>query len=235
MKPSEPPPGFFLFPQDYFGDAMVRLMPADLRLVWVEAFFLMSQSPRRGVLLKKTGKPYTPAELATIINCQGDLVETAFQYVVKEKIASVDRNTGALVSRRMVRDEIKRVACEKAGRKGWQAKLAKRANPNQLPLPLQPALSVVPVPDPVPIPQPEQKEKEEKSVAPAVADDDVGKRGAKRLVPTAFPVRDSDRAWAIEQHLAVDLDYETGKMIDHYRGVGEMRPDWNATRRNWWR
>lgn len=167
-KKNEPPPGLFFFPQDYFGDALVRLMPPEKRCVWIEAFFLMSESPRRGVLLKENGQPYSAAELATIMNVPVDLVESAWEHVVKEKIASLDRKTGTLVNRRMVRDEIKRIACEKAGKKGWQIKRAKQANNSQLSLTLQQALSVVPVPDPVPLPK--TKEEEIKTPPPVSED-----------------------------------------------------------------
>lgn len=163
----ETPPGFYLYTQDYFGDALVRLMPPDKRLVWVEMFFLMSESPKRGVLLKKNGQPYTAAELAPICNCAVDLVEATMRHVVAEEIASVDRNTGAILNRRMVRDEIKRKACEKAGRKGWKAKQAKHSNPNQLPLTLEPASS--PSPSPAPFPTPSPVPKEEETHAPSAA------------------------------------------------------------------
>src|SRR3990167_8432236 len=100
--------GFVFFPQDYFGDTAVRLMPGHLRIVWVEAFLLMDQSPRRGVLLKNNGQPYSVGELASIMNVPVTDVEAAIEWVTGEGIAAIDEESMGLCCRRMVRDEERR-------------------------------------------------------------------------------------------------------------------------------
>ncbi len=104
MKKQAKPRGFVFYTQDYFGDIAVRLMPANLRLVWIEAFLLMDQSPRRGVLLKKSGDPYSMTELSTLMNVTREEVEAAFSLAVKQGIADVEN----IVKRRPHRTELDR-------------------------------------------------------------------------------------------------------------------------------
>ncbi len=146
--------GFVFYQQDYFGDMPVRLMPGHLRIVWIECIFLMSDSPRRGVLLKENGESYSLVDLATICNVDVAVVQQAVEHVIKERIASVDRKTGALISRRMMRDEIKLQACRKAGQRGWKIKSGKMAESKQLNLTLKPSSNPEPEPDPEPNPEP---------------------------------------------------------------------------------
>jgi hypothetical protein len=115
--------GFVFYAQDYFGDVAVRLMPGYLRIVWVEAFLLMDQSPRRGVLLKKNGEPYTAKELADVMNVPVEHVQEAHDWILREEIAGQDRNTKALINRRMIRDSKRREINSKNGRKGGNPSL----------------------------------------------------------------------------------------------------------------
>ncbi len=110
--------GFVFYTQDYFGDTLVRAMPADIRVVWIESFFLMDQSPRRGVLLKKNGEPYSVGELAGIMNCSIETVERGIQYIVSQDIASIDGRTKALSCRRMIREEKRKKINTKNAQKG---------------------------------------------------------------------------------------------------------------------
>lgn len=42
-------------------------------------------------------------------------------------------------------------------------------------------------------------------------------------------------AWAGEKAPAVNLDRETERFSDHFKGTGEPKADWPATWRNWMR
>jgi hypothetical protein len=53
--------------------------------------------------------------------------------------------------------------------------------------------------------------------------------------PTSLPVTDGLRIWATDHRITVDLEAETDKMLDHFRGNGKPMKDWEATRRNWLR
>lgn len=124
--------GFVFFTQDYFGDVAVRLMPGYLRIVWVEAFLLMDQSPRRGVLLKKNGAPYTFEELANVMNVPVEHVKEAQEWILREGIASTDRTTRTLVNRRMIRDSKRREINSKNGHLGGNPKLVKQDKESML-------------------------------------------------------------------------------------------------------
>jgi len=132
---SDKPRGFVLYTQDYFGDSELRRMPAEIRIVWVEAFFLMSESPRRGVLLHQDGTAYTPSEMVPVIAGGITLaaVERAFHWVVINRIADKERGTGALISRKMVRDEVRRKTGEKFGKKGGNPALKHHPKSNETP------------------------------------------------------------------------------------------------------
>src|SRR5262245_47032531 len=109
--------GFVFYTQDYFGDNAVRLMPLELRAVWLEMLFLMHESPRPGVLLKPDRTPYSTVELATIIRCPVEIIENSIKYFIDAGVAAVDRNTRTLASRKMIRDRKRRENASKWGTK----------------------------------------------------------------------------------------------------------------------
>lgn len=61
------------------------------------------------------------------------------------------------------------------------------------------------------------------------------KRREKTDLPMAIEITDKMRAWAHEEGITSDLQLETRKMLDHFKGNGEKKADWNATWRNWMR
>lgn len=140
-------------------------MPYDIRIVWVEAFFLMDQSPRRGVLLKKNGEPYSVTDLAGLIKCPVEVVERAIEYAVKEGIASIDRSSRTIMSRRMVRERKRSEINSKNGRKGGNPVLVDHSQNSGL----QDSVnrntnrSDKPKPDPDPDPDPDFSHTEELS------------------------------------------------------------------------
>lgn len=152
---SDKPRGFVFYPQDYFGDRELRRMPFELRIVWVEAFLLMSDSPRRGVLLHSDGTAYTAADMADAIRGKitVETVEQAFDWAIKNKICDVDRRTGALISRKMVRDEIRRKTGQKTGKKGGNPALIKQSKQKEKEATLK-GRDILPIPNPIPNPIP---------------------------------------------------------------------------------
>lgn len=70
-----------------------------------------------------------------------------------------------------------------------------------------------------------------------------GSGGEKKVrratrVPIPFQVDEPMRAWAHSKTPAVDVDRETEKFLDYWRGLGGQRgtkTDWPATWRNWMR
>ena len=130
-------------------------MPLNLRMIWVEMFYLMDQSPRRGVLLKKNGESYTVDELAKIMTASIQEVDETTQWVIRENIASVDKRTHALMCRRMVREEKRRKINTKNAKKGGNPALVNNRfiKPNGQ-SDIRPD---IPKPDPDPDPDPELK------------------------------------------------------------------------------
>lgn len=248
------PRGFVWFPQDYFGDVLLRLMPGDLRIFWVEALFLMAESPRRGVLLQKNGKPYSSADLATAMNLSQETVDRAHQYVLEKGIASLDRQSRALMNRKMVRTEMQRKVNEKNAKLGGNPALKPKTQATSA-LPLIDTniknLSVsdnhsdkwpdnlsdnsrARVPDPDPEPDP---------VLPRPVHNSLNidlvprkKRGGPTDPPKEFEITEAMWTWAADNGFSPDLvRKETPKMLDQFRSKGERRSDWPATWRNWLR
>ncbi|HEX9993914.1 MAG TPA: helix-turn-helix domain-containing protein [Acidimicrobiales bacterium] len=61
------------------------------------------------------------------------------------------------------------------------------------------------------------------------------RRKRRTEAPDLLPVTDKLRAWAAKEGITANLDAETEKMLDHYRGTGERFADWQAVRKNWLR
>ncbi len=62
-----------------------------------------------------------------------------------------------------------------------------------------------------------------------------GERPRKTRAPAELAISDELRAWAIENGITANLEAETAHMLDHFKGKGETRLDWNATWRTWMR
>ena len=60
-------------------------------------------------------------------------------------------------------------------------------------------------------------------------------RAGKTRCPDTMAVTDVDREWAAANHITVNLESVTEAMIDWAHSKGELRADWPATRRNFWR
>ena len=54
-------------------------------------------------------------------------------------------------------------------------------------------------------------------------------------VPSDFPITESLKNWAVENHVKADLSKETEKFLDYYRSKGQAMKDWTAAWRNWMR
>ena len=55
----------------------------------------------------------------------------------------------------------------------------------------------------------------------------------KHVLPDTFLVTPAMSAWAVEKAPDVNLDRETEKFMNHWRGNGQPKADWPATWRNW--
>lgn len=57
----------------------------------------------------------------------------------------------------------------------------------------------------------------------------------KTKPPKTIEITETHRTWARANGVTADLQFETEKMLDHYRGKGEKRVSWDATWRTWMR
>jgi hypothetical protein len=57
----------------------------------------------------------------------------------------------------------------------------------------------------------------------------------KTKAPESIEITQNHRTWARENDITSDLSLETSKMLDHFKGNGEKKVDWEATWRNWMR
>ncbi|WJN61336.1 hypothetical protein [Pseudomonas sp. SO81] len=57
----------------------------------------------------------------------------------------------------------------------------------------------------------------------------------KHQLPVAFVTTTQMMGWAKETAPDVNLERETERFMDHFRGTGESKADWGATWRNWMR
>lgn len=76
------------------------------------------------------------------------------------------------------------------------------------------------------------KPKPEKAAAPA---EKPTRAKPKRALQLPFLMTSEMLAWAGEKAPAVNLDRETERFSDHFKGTGEPKADWPATWRNWMR
>ena len=110
-------PALQFYPGDWRKDPAVQSLTFHDRGVWFELLLLMHESPERGKLMLKRGTSMPEGALARLLGLDKQnltkTLTTLLEYGVAEREA-----TGALVSRRMVREEEIRKVRQKSGKKG---------------------------------------------------------------------------------------------------------------------
>lgn len=97
--------------------------------MWLELLFLMHESDERGKLML-AGKPISEERLANILHIDKQKITTMISIYLELGVASLCVETGALMSRRMVRDEDLINKRREAGKKGGNPDFKKgEANP----------------------------------------------------------------------------------------------------------
>lgn len=193
----------------------------------------MHESEYRGKLLLN-GKPMSEEVLARVLGCDKQILSKTLDCLLDHGVASRDEQ-GALVNRRMVRDEKLRRVRAKAGKKGAESRLLKQ---NAKQTPSKPQANAKQTG--------KQKggssssssssssDKNSQQERPVERGRSPAKRGAR--IPPDFCPRSEDVAWAKKNHPSIDLDYETGKFRDYWTakpGKDGVKLDWTATWRNW--
>lgn len=110
-------PAIQFYPNDWRSDVGVQSLSYHDRGVWLEILCLMHGSAQRGKLLLN-GKPMPTEVLARLLGLDKQKLEQTISNLLSFGVASIDDETGALMNRRMVKDEEIRQIRKKAGKKG---------------------------------------------------------------------------------------------------------------------
>jgi len=117
MSPRAGLPAFQFYPGDWQKDPGVQSLDYETRGIWFEMILRMHESDDRGKLMLN-GKAMPEKALSQILGLSEAETKQATSKLEAYGVASRDPETGALMNRRMVRDEATRRARAEAGRKG---------------------------------------------------------------------------------------------------------------------
>ncbi len=106
--------------RDWLCCPELKVLPADVRGLWIDMLCYMWESPVRGVMVKPNGLLYTQAEIVRMLGTDAQGSSAWLQRLIDAGVCGV-REDGAIISRRMVREEDLRQKRAVAGRKGGEA------------------------------------------------------------------------------------------------------------------
>lgn len=115
-------PAFQFYPADWKKDPGIQCLTFHDRGVWLEILCLMHESDERGKLLVN-GQPMPEDALARALGLDKQILTTTLTTLKTFGVASVCPETGALMSRRMVKDENLRKIRAEAGKQGGNPRL----------------------------------------------------------------------------------------------------------------
>lgn len=111
-------PWFKFYPASWQADQSLRMCSLEARGLWMEMLCIMHNAPRRGYLESPKGEPLNDDMLCRLIGTNKDDLYRAKSELVDFGVLSVDEKTGAIYSRRMVKDSEKAKKCAAAGANG---------------------------------------------------------------------------------------------------------------------
>jgi hypothetical protein len=124
-------PALQFYPGDWRKDVGVQSLSFHDRGVWFEMLMLMHQSERRGVLILN-GQPMSDEMIARAIGSDASSFSETLANLISTGVASREEETGALMNRRMVRDESLRKVRARAGALGGNPILLKQNRTTQV-------------------------------------------------------------------------------------------------------
>ena len=110
-------PAFQFYPGDWRKDVGVQSLSFHDRGVWWEMLCLMHESERRGVMVLN-GHAMSDEAIGRLLGLDNQNLTSALTNLLTSGVASREDETGAIYSRRMVRDENLRKIRTEAGNKG---------------------------------------------------------------------------------------------------------------------
>ena len=124
-------PAFQFYPADWRKDPAVQSLSFHDRGVWFEMLCLMHESEQRGKLLLN-GKKMPDEALSRLLGLDKQSLTKTIHRLLECGAASVCGETGAIINRRMVRDEEIRNIRKSCGKMGGNPNLVNQ-NSNQIP------------------------------------------------------------------------------------------------------
>lgn len=110
-------PSFQFYPADWRKDPGVQALPYHDRGVWFEIICLLHESEERGKLLLN-GRPMPDDALARLLGLDKQKLNQTLSILIEFGVAQRCDETGALMNRRMVRDEALSKIRAESGKKG---------------------------------------------------------------------------------------------------------------------
>ena len=214
-------PSMQFYPGDWWKDPGVSALSCEERGIWFQMILLMFESEERGRLVLN-GKPMPEEALARVIGLETPRLRGGLTHILEYGVASIDEH-GVIFSRRMLRDEEKRIQDAKHGKKGGNPTLiAKRDNPIANP-PVNPPVKPNLTPS-----SSSSSSSSEDSIVPTSGTTPTPR---KRFIP---PTPEEVRVYGKE--IGFDIDAE--KFCDFYAAKGWVvgkspMKDWKAAVRTW--
>lgn len=115
--PSQKLPALQFYPGDWRKDVGVQSLSYHDRGVWHELLMLMHESEERGVMVLN-GSPMSDEAIGRLLGLDNQTLTTTLTTLLTTGVASRQPGTGALMCRRMVRDEQIRQIRKDAGKLG---------------------------------------------------------------------------------------------------------------------
>ena len=119
-------PSLQLYPGDWLKDSALRLCSPAARGIWVDILLLMFDCPQRGVYRvqnrAENGAVLRAVSHRNILKTVPGAKPKHLAELIANGVARVARKDGALYSKRLIRDELRRRHKAQAGSKGGQAK-----------------------------------------------------------------------------------------------------------------
>ena len=120
-------PAFQFYPGDWRKDPGVQALDYETRGIWFEILLLMHESEERGKLLLNNAAMPDEA-LAQILGLNIAKVQQTLSKLLSYGVASLCQTTGALMNRRMCKDEYLRQVRAAAGSEGGKQKASKASS-----------------------------------------------------------------------------------------------------------
>jgi hypothetical protein len=121
-------PSFQFYPADWRKDPGVQSLTFHQRGVWLEILCLMHESPRRGLLLMPNGNTMSDDALSRVIGLDKQNLTTTLTAILECGVADREPETGALMNRRMIRDEELRQTRARCGKMGGNPNLLNQSS-----------------------------------------------------------------------------------------------------------